>query len=323
VTALTVPIRNNRATEPAGVAPCDIVRVALGALLLIAAALKAHELMTGPVPGKGLFAWRPFLIAAVEFEVVLALCLLCGLWPKAVWGVTLLCFAAFSCITLYKLLSGQSSCGCFGRVTVNPRYTLMLDVACLVVLVLFRPGNVGATGRSRGKIIACATIAMALGIPGGIAMGTYTPAVLSDQGDISNAASLVVLEPQGWIGKPFPLLKHIDIGPQLSRGKCLVLLYHYDCPECQEVIPPLIEELPGNSETADAYRIFFIEVPPYGVLPGQYDAKSKNHAFGRLSDRTEWFVQTPTAVVLHDGMVIDRLSELTPAHASRALALLR
>ncbi|MCY2954569.1 MAG: hypothetical protein NTU53_21785 [Planctomycetota bacterium] len=323
MTARSVPIRNNRAAEPAGVAPCDVVRVALGALLLIAAAFKAHELMSGPVPGNGLFARRPFLIAAVEFEVLLGLCLLCGLWPKAVWGVTLLCFAAFSCITLYKLLSGQNSCGCFGRLTVNPRYTLMLDVAALLTLALFRPENVGATGRSRAQIIACATIAMAMGIPGGIAMGTYTPAILSDKADLNNGASRVVLEPQRWIGKPFPLLKHINIGPELSRGKCLVLFYHYDCPECRQVIPRLIEDLSGNSETANVYRVFFIEVPPYGVLPGQSSAKSRNHAFGRLSDRTEWFVQTPTAVVLRDGMVIDRLSEFTPADASRVLAVLQ
>lgn len=40
----------------------DIVLTVLGLLLLTAAVLKGHELLSVPVAGKDLWSWRPFLI---------------------------------------------------------------------------------------------------------------------------------------------------------------------------------------------------------------------------------------------------------------------
>ncbi|HYW80399.1 MAG TPA: hypothetical protein VE890_12515 [Thermoguttaceae bacterium] len=51
-------------------AGCDIVRVALGLLLLVAAGLKGYELATSPVAGTSLLDSRWFLIGLVEFEFV-------------------------------------------------------------------------------------------------------------------------------------------------------------------------------------------------------------------------------------------------------------
>ena len=40
----------------------DVVLKVLGLLLLTAAALKGHELLTAPVANRDLWSWRPFLI---------------------------------------------------------------------------------------------------------------------------------------------------------------------------------------------------------------------------------------------------------------------
>jgi hypothetical protein len=47
----------------------------------------------------------------VEFELFFGLWLLAGLYPKATSAVTLLCFGGFACVSLYKAISGEATCG--------------------------------------------------------------------------------------------------------------------------------------------------------------------------------------------------------------------
>ncbi|MFV1965060.1 MAG: MauE/DoxX family redox-associated membrane protein [Pirellulaceae bacterium] len=108
-----------------------LLRALLGVVLLIAAALKAWQLSTEPVAEDGLLTSRGFLIALVEFELLFGLCLLFGLVPRVTWPIAMLCFVGFSCVALYKALSGAASCGCFGKVEVNPWYTFAFDVGAV------------------------------------------------------------------------------------------------------------------------------------------------------------------------------------------------
>ena len=81
-------------------APTIILLRFLGLLLLTAAVLKGWQLLTGPLPNSGIWSYRPLLILAVELELALAIWLLSGLFNKAAWLAALLCFSAFSAITL-------------------------------------------------------------------------------------------------------------------------------------------------------------------------------------------------------------------------------
>ena len=104
----------------------DVLRIAAALLLLMAAGLKAHQLATEPVLGTGLLESRWFLMAVVEFELFFGLWLLSGLLTKVTWAAALGCFVLFCCISLFKALSGHATCGCFGKVEVNPWYTATL-----------------------------------------------------------------------------------------------------------------------------------------------------------------------------------------------------
>ena len=109
--------------SPWGGAGYVAIRVFLAAILISAAVLKGYQLATGPVLGTGLFSSRILLIAVVEFEWLLGVWLITGLFPKWAWRVTLGCFVLFACVSLYKGLSGDASCGCFGQVEVSPWWT--------------------------------------------------------------------------------------------------------------------------------------------------------------------------------------------------------
>ena len=117
-----------------------VVRTVLGLLLLVAGGLKVHQLATEPVAaGAGVFAARGWLIVMAEAEIVFGLWMLGGLLPRLTWAAALGCFSLFCGVALYKGLGGVASCGCFGKLSINPWYTLALDVAAVGALVLCRP----------------------------------------------------------------------------------------------------------------------------------------------------------------------------------------
>ncbi len=288
-----------------GIVGYDVVRSLLGLVLLIAAALKGYQLATEPVANNSIFTSRWFLIAQVEFELMFGLLLLSGLYKRLMWMVVLVCFAGFSLITLYKGLAGAASCGCFGKVEVNPWYTLIFDLAAVSALLIFRPN-----GKHRQCVqfhwfrsAMVAAVALVAGIPGGLAMASYIPAAVTAQGDIIGDGQIVVLEPQTWVGKRFPLLKYIDIGDKLAEGKWLILLFHHDCPDCCEAIPLYEQIAKEMANRKSTLGIALVEMPPYGQ-PGESPISMNSPCtLGSVSDVKEWLVETPAAVMLADGKV--------------------
>ena len=114
------------------------------------------------------------------------------------------------------------------------------------------------------------------------------------------ASTYEILEPESWVGKPFPILDHIDIRDQITQGNWLLLLYHHDCPDCIDAIAryeQTARDLAGNE---DLLQIAFIEVPPFSHEP---ITPNRPCLQGRLADTTEWFVTTPAVVLLNNGQV--------------------
>jgi hypothetical protein len=303
----------------------------LGLLLLTAAALKGHELLTVPVADKGFWSWRPFLIFQVEFELVLAIWLLSGVFKPLAWLAGLLCFGLFCCITLYTALTGAASCGCFGAVDVNPWITLLaIDLPAVVALAVVRPpsalaavlsclralpaaaiGEWDAIGRAAARIappVPCMrrfVVAVALTLA---ALGITTP-ILAVYEPAKVAAAYEVLEPETWTGRRLPILEHIDIAETLEKGHWLVLLYHRDCPDCTVAIleyEQMARDLAGDG---GFMQIALIAVPPYGRgAAGQ----NSSCTIGRLAEAKEWFVATPAVVLLSNGQVMSAWEEKTP-----------
>jgi len=115
-----------------------LVRISLGLLLLSATTFKAHALWTGtgqPIPL--LESGRAQLIV-IEVEALLGLWLLAGLYARVLRWVSLLFFAILSVTSLYLALIGESSCGCFGRIRLNPWLTFSVDVIAAAALVYWK-----------------------------------------------------------------------------------------------------------------------------------------------------------------------------------------
>jgi hypothetical protein len=105
----------------------------VGMLLLVAAALKSHEVATGTADTH----WTSF--ALIETELLVGIGLLSGccsrFWRNASRAL-FLCFLGFA---LSKAFAGERSCGCFGEVPLAPWAAVVLDVLVLAGLSVWRP----------------------------------------------------------------------------------------------------------------------------------------------------------------------------------------
>ena len=171
------------------------------------------------------------------------------------WLLSLALFSAFACVSLCRALSGHANCGCFGTVEVNPWYTAMLDTAVVIALACLRPRCALKTGysvlcisnsRPYVRLATMLAVWLLLGLPTAFAMRDYSTAALSDAGEVIGDGNVVVLQPEKWTGKRFPLLAHIDVGERLKNGRWLVFLYNPDCASCQAMIG-VLEPIAGIS----------------------------------------------------------------------------
>ena len=266
-----------------------LLRTLIGVLLLAAAALKGHQLATSPLPPTAVLD-RPSSVVLIELELLLALWLLCGGWARAAWTICVALFGVFAAYSLWRLIAGADSCGCFGAAAVPPAATLTLDLLVLAGLTACRP--TGNSAPARMRVGLASVLAAAIGIPAAWATTSYRSAPLDAVGGV------VLLEPQDWIGTPFPLAGRIDTAADVASGRWSVVLHRSTCDRCMDRVAQC-ERLPA----AGAERVLLVSVPPY-VLGGPPHDGSSPVVHGRLPTDTQWVVEVPALVRLEDGVVV-------------------
>jgi thiol-disulfide isomerase/thioredoxin len=283
--------------------PYDFTRWAAALLLLAAAVLKAHAVVTGPLTD-GLLTSRPLVMLLIEGEFLFAVLLATGFFRTHVRFLAIGLFALLAVAAAYEAFSGAASCGCFGRVQVDPRVTLSFDLLLLAALVIFspsRPSPAAPSGRTLA-VLLLPTIAVAAA--GGLFMATHGPTVLAD--DLPSGSGVVVLDSDTWIGKRLPILKHIDVGDRLATGDWVVLLHRAGCHTCEAALP-VYRQLAAEGEfVAGKPGVALIAMPseePLGQVSGRHLELT-----GRLLPDRDWFATTPVALLLHDGIVLETAS---------------
>lgn len=269
-----------------------LARYFCAVILIVAAALKSYQLISWPSTG-WIFGW----LALAGFELFLSSWLLSGAFQTICRRVALATFAAFGCYVFYLSVTGAQSCGCFGQARISPWFTLSLDVIAVTLLWIWRPAN---SLSPQFRLVSAAALPLAIcAVSLVLAVTFQLDATLADGADAGG--SVVILEPETWVGRQFPLAEFIDIGDSLLAGSWTVLLYHHDCAKCLQAISdhtsPSKKIAPDESEP----RLATIEFPPFAVSP--FRGHSRVHA-GKITQEKQWFVVTPTIVHIKDGRVI-------------------
>lgn len=254
---------------------------------------------------------RWLTITAVQAELAVGLLLLSGLWPSVARQATIALFGMFAIFSLYRAVAGYESCGCLGSVGVNPWWTLTFDAGVLAI-VSWGPIGMMATSPEENRRIRswiCVASYGPLATLSLLHLAKSEPAHLDASGalKLTSDSRLVVLEPADWIGKVFPLSGYLSPPVDLSKGRWTILMYHHDCPKCQEVLPRYEVLADANKTHGKSHPVLLLEVPPFGA-PFDQAASSAIHA--RLSDEHEWFVQAPVELRLNNGRVATSSLEL-------------
>jgi thiol-disulfide isomerase/thioredoxin len=288
-------------------------RFGCATILIFAAAFKTYELVRNPAVGF-VYGSRWLQSGLIEYECVLAAWLLSGYRPILCRRVSLVTFMGFGCYSLYLALSGTASCGCFGQLRITPWMAFVLDTVLVMLLWQWNPFLGGGTWRFEDGPLrpqripsilrAMASVAL-VGVPMfAIAAWGRNTAVIDEKSLVNQ--DVVVLEPDQWVGKRFPLFNYIDIGKSLSTGSWVLVFYRHDCPKCHEAIPKYERLARQLRESGQPVHVALIQIPPYGSLES---VASMVCWRGNLDEHKEWFMITPSEVRITDGQVTATSSE--------------
>ncbi len=273
------------------------VRAIVALLLWAAASAKGYQLATSSVEGN-----RFWLIAQVEIEWLMGLLLVSGVAWKSMRVGAIILFLIMACYSAWLISHSVESCGCFGLIRVNPWWTLVVD--CLVVIALVAIGYQSEAARVRTTLQKCCvlSLALAIGLPAAWLMASFEPAHLDTAGQIIGESRQVVLEPENWRGKLFPLLPHLQRGSQFQRGHWKILLYHHDCANCAEIL----EHWPGSlsADSNQDTKLAIIVLPPAEGANSELELLTPRPLIDTLSASRDWIVTTPTILTLNRGVVI-------------------
>lgn len=252
---------------------------ALAAVLMIAAALKFWALLFSRYPEHYRSNGQSLIIL---FESTFAGWLWVTNRTRLARLAAKVTFGVFAIYVTTKWLSGEDTCGCFGQLSVHPLWALLLDVICLATLFLWKPEpSVSVDSEAKSNIEFLAPISVIL-FMGPILWAT------------AGSGRVAVLTPSLWVGDVCPILDQIDTDVNLRTGKYLIVFVRSTCRRCQD----LVQEY-GKLRNAEPI-VILVDVPPYGDTGiGQ----------ARLRSNVEWFVETPSEILLENGTVLATSSE--------------
>ena len=286
-------------------------RFCVAGVLLIAAGLKAYQLATVPLPPvvQGsvftplleLLNDRYFLMATVVGEILFAIVLIAGIGLQYTWLLSLLGFLVFTLVSLMKGLSGESSCGCFGAVTVNPWITMGLDLFIVACLAMFRERLDWTFPQfDRKKVLAVLIFWLVLAgltLVAMLSLKSQPHATLGTEFTGPDGKKMILLEPETWVGKEFPLTSRFaqkEGSEILHQGTWKVLLVHTDCPKCQEKMADL--------EAKKSENVAIVVIPSRSGDKVRQKASFPTFVLDRQND---WFAITPCVIKLSAGICIE------------------
>jgi len=113
--------------------------VFLGAVLVLAGALKGQQLLTDPTAGRASGFPRELLIGASAFELALGCWMLAGLYRRLTRWLALAWFTCLAAVALAQGVGGAQSCACLGELHTDPWFMFAFDVASVAALWTWGP----------------------------------------------------------------------------------------------------------------------------------------------------------------------------------------
>jgi hypothetical protein len=280
------PTTGQRAARAAGRIACR----ALGAVLCVAAVLKAVIAFSAPLAGLDTM----LALAGSSVEVVIGAALILGFRPSVSLPAAALLFVMLAGASSIGTVRGVASCGCFGTLAVPPWVTLIFDTGAAIVL-LWGARTFDIVKQRRTIVLTAGCIVSALmGMAVGSAIYPRLGAVTSMHSpEAVLAADTVIIDPSTLrSGQPFPLLPYIRIDADLSEGDWKIIIARAACRKCERRLRGGECEPEGDERVA----VVLAEEKKGWVLSKECEA-----IVGVLSPDKIWSFEAPLTVWLKDG----------------------
>ena len=139
-----------------------------------------------------------------------------------------------------------------------------------------------------------AVVAAVIGLGLAALSNSWRLETVADDPENAEGASVVILDPTRWLGRPFPLRGSLDVPDEVIRGRWELLFVRRGCPKCEDALRAweAADRLEGGR--------YVVELPSENGPPSDSPAGVLR---GRLSQDKKWVAQVPFQVVLVDGVV--------------------
>lgn len=269
----------------------ELITFGFAVLLLIATGLKMQAILS---PSGFRISARWIQIASVATEWFIAAWLLsrfARVWARrAAIGLLI----AFVVVAGWHLLAGDHDCGCFGRLTVHPAWTLALDVVVLGCIWVVGRRALNVARASDMRTILVVAVVICLPVTTMFLASRLTAQTMEGQ-------RAVVLDSKSWPGHQFPLLEFVDAADRadLANGRCTVIIFDRHCPRCRDFLQKVVQAslVPTNKR-----RTRVIDIAP---ASGDLHNDEVRCTLPQIALRQDmvYFANVPLEVSLRDGMV--------------------
>jgi hypothetical protein len=156
----------------------------LGAVLVLAGVLKAHQLITDPSAVRLSWLPRELVIGSAAFELAFGCWLLGGLYRRLRRWLALIWFTILAAVALIQAVGGAPACACFGELRVHPWLMFSCDVGALAALWTWSSHDYSS--RRFLLTVLCLSLLPAAALLGFVgATREHTPSAEIDLGDIA------------------------------------------------------------------------------------------------------------------------------------------
>ncbi len=301
-------------SAPGKLAP---IVVRLAALWVLAGA--AYKLFSGSPndlpPIVRDFFLGPDLTFRLAIAIELSICALVFLRPRIGWWLLAAQFAVFLAILVQLILSGASSCGCFGsKVTITPATMFTIDGLCLLAMLATRPWkNLPEEPASSRISLVLAALLAAWVAP--FTLIESAPENIVAKTDEQTGAwqapekigRYAALNPDTWVGKDIhdtELAAYMNVDEQILDGTWI--LYRVSCDHCARYLKHL----------ADTYDPMAGKFYTYVRLSEEGDEEAREvdpatlaYGMEAILPTTAWVITPPWRLELEGGIVTEAVFE--------------
>jgi len=259
------------------------------------------------------FFLGPDLTFRLAIAIELSIAFTALLRPRLGWWLLALQFLVFLAILVQLMLSGESSCGCFGsKVTIAPITMFSIDATCLLAVLATRPWSGPA---ERQAPFALIPIAVAIAWVAPFALIQSAPRDMVASVDEATGEwrlpdplpRYAPLDPDTWVGKDIhdtQLAVFMDVDAQILDGTWI--LYRVACEHCARYL----RHLSDTYDPAEGKFYTYVRLSEKGEEESrEVDPMYLQYGMEALLPTLEWVITPPWRLELEGGVVKEAVFE--------------